>query len=126
MWEEPPSRGLTKALVTALRTAEVFQFVVVPAERAQADYLLGGELQRFEHLPTDQPPRVAAALHLALVRADNREPVASRDFSGEEVVTADTPAAMAEAFERLSARLIAEAVRDLQANRGHLRGTTRP
>ena len=72
LWEEPPARALARALVTALRAARVFEFVVVPAERARADYLFGGELERFEHLPTDQPPRVAATFHLALVRADDR------------------------------------------------------
>ena len=40
LWEEPPARALARALVTALRAARVFAFVVVAAERARADYLL--------------------------------------------------------------------------------------
>jgi len=115
LWEEPPARAIAESLVKGLRAAEVFQFVVVPAERARADYLLGGEVERFEHLPTDRPPRVVASFHLALVRASDRVPLASRAYSGEEIVDAPTSEAMADAFGRLTSRLIAEAVRDLQA-----------
>jgi cholesterol transport system auxiliary component len=125
LWEEPPPQALARALVTAIRTARVFEFVVVPAERARADYLLGGEVQRFEHLPTDETPRVAATLHLALVRADDRGSMANREYSGEEPVDGTTPDAMAAAFERLSARLIAAAVRDLQEAAPRLQGAAR-
>ena len=126
LWEEPPNSALARTLVSALRAAKVFEFVVVPTERARADYLLGGELERFEHLPTDQPPRVAATLHLALVRADNRGAMVSRTYSGEEPVDGSTPDAMVTAFARLSARQIGEAVRDLQANQGRLATLARP
>ena len=126
LWEEPPTSALARALVAALRTAQVFEFVVVPTERARADFLLGGELERFEHLPTDQPPRVAATLHLALVRADNRGAMVSRTYRGEEPLAGGTPDAMVTAFTRLSARLIAEAVRDLQTNQGRLATLARP
>jgi cholesterol transport system auxiliary component len=118
LWEEPPTSALARGLVEALRAAGVFRFVVVPAERARADWLLGGELTRFEHLPTDRPPRVAAELHLALVSADDRGYMESRTYSGEEPVDGSTPDAMAAAFTRLSARLIAQVVRDLQSRPG--------
>ena len=110
---------------SAIRASRVFEFVVVPAERARADYLLGGEVEHFEHLPTNQPPRVAVAFRLALVRADSRDSMISAAYSGEEPVTASTPEAMVEAFTRLSARLIAQAVRDLQAIRPRLSGPAR-
>jgi cholesterol transport system auxiliary component len=126
LWEEPPTQSLAKALVAALRSAQVFQFVVVAAERAGSDYLLSGELQRSEHHPTDQPPRVAVTLHLTLVQADNRHTLASRDYSGEEPVAGATPDAMVEAFTRLTARLIGEAVQDLQAHQGQFKASARP
>ncbi|WP_295456193.1 ABC-type transport auxiliary lipoprotein family protein [uncultured Thiodictyon sp.] len=126
LWEEPPTESLAKALVNALRSAQVFQFVVVAAERAGSDYLLSGELQRFEHRPTDQPPRVAATLHLTLVQADNRRTLASRDYSGEEPVDGATPDAMVAAFTRLSARLVGAAVRDLQAHQSQFKASARP
>lgn len=123
LWEEPPSRAIAQALVGGLRAAAVFRFVVIPADRARPDYLLGGEVARFEHRPTDNPPSVAVTINLALVRADDRSSMASRQYSGEEPVESGTPDAMARAFERLTARLVAEAVRDIQAVRPRLIGT---
>jgi cholesterol transport system auxiliary component len=115
LWAEPPTRALAQNLVNGIRAAQVFDFVAIPADRARADYLLGGDVERFEHLPTEQPPRVAGTMNLALVRADDRRSIASRQYSGEETVSGDSPEAMADAFNRLVARLVAEAVRDLQA-----------
>ncbi len=123
LWEDPPSRAIAASLVSAVRAAGIFQYVVIPADRARADYLLGGEVERFEHLPTDRPPRVSASFTLALVRADDRGSMASRQYSGYEQVEGDTPDAMAGAFNRLTARLIAEAVLDLQALKPRLVGT---
>lgn len=120
LWEDPPTRAIAHALVGAIRSAGVVDTVVVPADRARFDLLLGGEVERFEHRPTDAPPRVAVTINLALVRAEDRGTLASRQYSGEEPVNGDTPDAMAEAFNRLTARLMAEVVRDLEALRPRL------
>ena len=120
LWEDPPPRAIARALVQAIRAAGVVEVVVVPADRARFDLLLGGEVERFEHLPTDTPPRVAGTINLALVRADDRSPIATHQYSAEEPVAGATPDAMAEAFNRLTARLMAEVVRDLQTLRPRL------
>ncbi len=126
LWAEPPSRALAQNLVNGLRAAEVFAVVSIPPDRARPDYLLGGELERFEHLPTDRPPRVVGTVNLALVRASDRQTMASLQYSGEGPVDGDTPEAMADAFNRLAARLVAEAVRDLKALRPRLVRTRSP
>ncbi|MGE5155032.1 MAG: ABC-type transport auxiliary lipoprotein family protein [Bdellovibrio bacteriovorus] len=126
LWEDPPSRAVAQALVGAIRSAGIVEVVVVPADRAHFDLLLGGEVERFEHRPTDSPPRVAATINLALVRATDRATLASRQYSGEEPVTGDTPDAMAEAFNRLTARLMTEVVRDLQALKPRLAPSPAP
>lgn len=126
LWAEPPTRALSQNLVNGIRTAQVFDFVAIPSDRARADYLLGGEVERFEHLPTDQPPRVVGTVNLTLVRSDDRRSIVGRQYSGEERVDGDSPEAMAEAFNRLVARLVAEAVRDLQAVKGQLARTRGP
>jgi cholesterol transport system auxiliary component len=126
LWAEPPTRALAQNLVNGLRAAQVFAFVAIPADRVRADYLLGGEVERFEHLPTDQPPRVVGTMNLALVRAHDRRSVASRQYSGEERVDGGSPEAMAAAFNRLAARLVAEAVRDLKAAKAQLARTRGP
>jgi cholesterol transport system auxiliary component len=127
LWEEPAPRALSQVLVNAIRDAGIFQFVVIPADRARADYLLGGEVERFEHWPTDQPPQVAMTLNLSLVHADDRHSLWARRYSGEEPVTASTQDGMAEAFNRLTARLLGEVLRDLKRVQPRLRaGAARP
>ena len=126
LWDEPPANALTRALVNALRASKVFRFVVIPGEQSLADYRLSGELQRLEHLPTAQPPRVAATLHLTLVPTNDSTVMASRTYSDEEIIAGSTPDAMVEALTRLSARLIAMAVTDLQTRRSQLTSTASP
>jgi cholesterol transport system auxiliary component len=126
LWAEPPSRAIAQGLVSGLRAARVCEFVTIPADRARADYLLGGEVERFEHRPKDRPPRVLATINLALVRANDRQSMASRQYSGEEPVNGDTPEGMADAFNRLVARLVGEAVQDIQRVKGRLVRTQGP
>jgi cholesterol transport system auxiliary component len=126
LWDEPPAGALSSALVNALRTSKIFRFVVIPTEQSRADYILSGELQRLEHLPTAQPPRVAVTIHLTLVPEDGRNAIASRTFSDEEVIDGTTPDAMVEAFNRLGARWIASTIQDLQGRRPQLQGTAPP
>jgi cholesterol transport system auxiliary component len=114
LWADPVPRALARNLVRAVRHAQVFEFAVIPADRARADYLLGGEVERFEHLPTSMPPRVVGTLNLALVRADDRRSVRDRSYRREVQVQGDTSDAMAEAFNRLAALLVADVVRDLR------------
>ncbi|TCT20204.1 ABC-type transport auxiliary lipoprotein family protein [Thiobaca trueperi] len=121
LWEETVPRALAQSLADAIRDAGLFEFVVTPADRARADYILSGEVETFEHRPTDQPPRVVASLNLSLVRATDRRSVWMKTYRGEEQVDASTPEAipdaMAESFNRLTARLVGEVVRDLRGNR---------
>ncbi len=113
LWDEPVPRALAAALTRAIRDTGRFRHVLIPADRAQADLLLGGEVARFEHRPTDCPPRVVAKLNLSLVKAGDRRSLWTRQYSAEEPVGADTPQAMAQAFNRLTARMAGEIVRDL-------------
>ena len=63
LWEEPPGSVRRRPdLAPALRAAQLFEFVITPAQRSRADYILGGEIDRFEHLPTAAPPKVRGRL----------------------------------------------------------------
>jgi cholesterol transport system auxiliary component len=117
LWEEPPGRALARALASALRSASLFGVVTTPAQRVRTDYRLTGEVIRFEHLPTDRPPLVRVEINLTLVRGDDRRSFLSRQYSGEELTDESTPRGMVRAFNRLSGRLLSEAVRDLQSIR---------
>jgi cholesterol transport system auxiliary component len=94
--------------------------VVSASDPARADYLLSGELLRFEHRPTDAPPHVIAAMTLTLVCGHRREVLVAGSYAGEEpnAVGADgrtRPQAIVAAFNRLTGRLIGQAVADAQA-----------
>jgi len=121
LWEEPPGRALAQGLVAALRESGLFEHVLTPDQRARTDYLLGGEVTRFEHLPTDRPPRVRAELTLSLLRRDDRRSLVAKRYAGEALTVGDSPEAMIRAFDQLSARLLGEVVRDLQSLSHRLR-----
>ncbi|MFE8034212.1 ABC-type transport auxiliary lipoprotein family protein, partial [Thiohalocapsa marina] len=120
LWESPPASAIADALVAALRAGRVFEHVIVAGDPARADFLLSGELTRFEHRPTDQPPGVSVEFSLALIQARGRGLLASNNYVGFEptVNGADgrtTPEAMVAAFDRVTGRLIEQAIRDVQA-----------
>jgi cholesterol transport system auxiliary component len=119
LWEEPPATAIANNLTAALRAAGVFEHVVTAADPARAQYLVTGELNRFEHRPTDNPPRVLAEMTLTLVRGQGRNVLVARNYAGEEptAVGADgrtTPDAIVAAFNRLTGRLIGEVIADAQ------------
>ncbi len=107
-------RALSRHLAASNSAAGLFRFVLIPADRGRADYLLGGELERFEHLPTATLPRVAGTLSLTLLQANDRRPLLVRRYDAEEIVAGETPAAMATAT-RLADHLAAAVVTDLRA-----------
>ena len=114
LWDEPVPRALSRHLAASIRAAGLFRFVLIPADRGNADYLLSGEVERFEHLPTATPPRVAGTLNLTLLQASDRRPLLVRRYDAEEIVAGETPAAMAAAANRLADRLAAAVVTDLR------------
>lgn len=116
LWEETVPRALAQILANAIRDARIFDFVIAPADGARADSILSGEVETFEHRPTDQPPSVVASLNLSLVKASDRRVLWMRRYAGEEALNGQpqTGDAIAEAFNRLTARLVGEVVRDLR------------
>jgi cholesterol transport system auxiliary component len=114
LWEEPPGRALARELAGGLRAANLLGLVVTSAQPARVDWVLTGELARFEHLPTDHPPRVRIELDLTLLREQDRRSLLSRRYAGQEPTMGSAPGDMIGAFNRLSGRLLGQAVRDLE------------
>ncbi|WP_295881101.1 ABC-type transport auxiliary lipoprotein family protein [uncultured Thiohalocapsa sp.] len=126
LWEEVPARALADDLAAALRAAQVFEHVITAGDPARANFLLTGELQRFEHRPTDDPPHVLGELSLTLVRGQGRQVLVAKTYRAEELVAVGpedrtTPEAIVAAFNRLAGRLIEQVVADAQAMGGRLR-----
>ncbi len=113
LWEQPPARALPRNLVEALRNAGLFSQVATAAERVRPDYRLSGELTRFEHRPTDSPPRVLVGFTLTLVSTQTRTMQLTRTYAGEETVRGERPEDMASAFNRLTRNLITQVIQDL-------------
>jgi len=124
LWEEPPGRAIARNLAGSLQTAGLFEFVTTPAQRSRTDYILGGALDRFEHLPTANPPHVLADFNIMVMGGANRRSLFSHRYRGQEPTHGDTPEAMTQAFNRLAGRLIQDAVRDIESQRSRLRGLT--
>jgi cholesterol transport system auxiliary component len=118
LWAEPVPRALSRNLARAVRAAAVFDFALIPADRGTADLLLGGEVERFEHLPAQgsaqAPARVVGTLNLVLVRARDRRSLWEHVYHRELPVEGNTPDDMVVAFNRLAALLAADVVRDLR------------
>ncbi|NEX16644.1 MAG: hypothetical protein C1943_08455 [Halochromatium sp.] len=114
LWDGVPGRALAEALISGLRTAGTFRYVVSVADRAQADFILNGELSRLEHLPTADPPQVSAAFNLTLIANRNRAIQFSHSYSGTEPTPASTPAGMVTAFNHLTGQLLSQAIADIQ------------
>jgi cholesterol transport system auxiliary component len=106
---------LASALAEAVRASGSFEFVLTPGQRTRSDYMLGGEVSRFEHLPTASPPRVAVGFTLSLMRSSDRRSLMSRRYAGEEPTNGSSPDAMVEAFNRLTGRLLMQALEDLNS-----------
>lgn len=126
LWEEVPARAIADDLAAAARAAGVFEHVITAGDPARADYLLTGELQRFEHRPTDNPPAVLAELWLTLVRGKGREVLVARSYMDTEPVATGpdgrmTPQAIVDAFNRLSGRILGQVIADAQALAPRLR-----
>lgn len=127
LWEEPAGRAIAGALALALEAAALFEFVVLPAQGSRADFVLGGNLERFEHLPTAERPTVTADFTLTLVGGRDRRPLFSRRYQGTEPTAGQGPEDLARAFNRLAGRLIGQAVQDiadLVRRRGLVAGDT--
>lgn len=114
LWEQPPARMLKAQLVRTLDSAGLFRHVLADPSGAQIDYRLSGQLTRFEHRPTAQPPTVALELELTLIEAATRRLVFVRRYTQQQPTAASTPAAMVAAFNQLVDRVLDEIIADLR------------
>lgn len=112
-WADAPAAMIQDRLVESLRHAGIADYVITPAERAKADWLLSGSLLRFEHHPDARPPAVVVALELGIVRADCRYPVFLQRYSVQEPAANNQIDQAIPAFERALTRLIDQFLQDV-------------
>lgn len=86
-WNEAPPRLLQSHLYSCLTSARAAEAVVLPTDRAEADYILGGDIRRFEQQitgPNSATVEITVDLRLAARR--------TRERLWREVITASSPA----------------------------------
>ncbi len=111
-WADVPAVMVQERLVQSLRQAGIADYVITPAERAKADWIVSGNLLLFEHHPYARPPAVVVELELGIVRADCREPVFLKAYSVREPASNNQIEQAIPAFERALARLIDRFLQD--------------
>ncbi len=114
LWEQPPARMLKAQLVRTLDSAGIFRHVLADPSGAQIDYRLSGQLTRFEHRPTAQPPTVALELELTLIETSTRRLRLARRYARQQPTAASTPVAMVAAFNQLVDQVLDEIIADLR------------
>jgi cholesterol transport system auxiliary component len=111
-WADAPAVMIQDRLVELLRQVGIADYVITPAERAKADWIVSGSLLLFEHHPYAQPPAVVVELELGIVRADCRDPVFLKRYLVQEPAPNNQIDQAIPAFERALTRLIDQFLKD--------------
>jgi cholesterol transport system auxiliary component len=111
-WADAPAVLIQDRLAESLRQAGIADYVITPAERAKADWILSGTLLRFEHHPYTRPPAVVVELELGIVRSECRESVFLKRYSVQEPASNHQIEQAIPAFERALTRLIDQFLKD--------------
>ena len=101
------------AIVQALRAEQIAEYVIIPAERANANWIVSGTLFRIEYLRDVN--QVNIEFELGLIDAQNRKTVFQRRYSQTQSVDGPSMARVVAAFNLVLAQLIAAVVQDIGA-----------
>ncbi len=113
LWAQPPVTMIQDAIVQALRAKHVAEYVITPAERANASWILSGTLFRIEYLR--EANQVNIELELGLINAQNRKTIFQRRYSQIQTVDGASMAHVVAAFNDALAQMIGVSVNDLTA-----------
>jgi len=111
LWSDPPAAMIQDAIVQALRAEHIAEYVITPAERANANWIVSGTLFRIEHLRDVN--QVNIEFELGLINAQNRKTVFQHGYSQAESAEDTSMASVVAAFNLVLAQLIATAVKDI-------------
>jgi ABC-type uncharacterized transport system auxiliary subunit len=112
-WVDPPTVMVERAVVTFLRSANAAEVVITPEMRLDADFRLGGRVNRFERLLGEGAPRAAIELEFCLVRLHDRELLLRETYREEEEISGSEVGDSVEAFGRALQRILERLTRDL-------------
>ena len=112
-WVDPPPVMVQRAVVAFLRSANAAEAVITPEMRLDADFRLGGRVDRFERLVGSGSSRATIELEFTLVRVEDREPLLLETYREHEDVSGSGAGDSVEAFSRALHRILERLVLDL-------------
>lgn len=113
-WAESPRDAVTRALLDALASTNYFSDVGTASNVPLPDYILTGQLRRFDEMRTTSPPHALCEIRIEV--RENRRPARSiLTQSYRESVPLEDPsgAALAEAMTRAVSVIVSNAAEDV-------------
>ena len=108
-WAEPPRDLLTRALADALIATGRFRDVGNAADVRNPDFLLMGEVRRFDEDRTTTPWTAVCEVRLELRRGNSRDAVWSGTLAAQEPISGKNPSSLAAAMSQAVARVVEQA-----------------
>ncbi|MGR9106854.1 MAG: ABC-type transport auxiliary lipoprotein family protein [Gammaproteobacteria bacterium] len=120
LWSETPAAMFQNAILRSLRATGLARYVVTPAERAAADWIVSGNILRIEHYPNSTPARVEIEAEFGIIAANTRHILSMKRYLETEPAASrrveDAVSAFNTALERIVARFQMDARRVLLKN----------
>jgi len=105
-WAELPADTVTRALMDAVVATQRFHDVGYAVDLAAPEYVLTGELRRFDEVRADDGWTAECEMRLVLRKGAQRDLVWADVLTAREPVESHAPAAFAAAMSRAIARLV--------------------
>ncbi len=111
------------AIVRSMRAAGLARYVTASAERANADWIISGNLLRMEHYPNSSPARIEIEAELVIAAANTRQTLFWQRYQETEPAATngieDAVLAINKALERMLDRFQTDAGKVLVNNRSY-------
>ena len=121
LWSESPALMIQDALARSLRATASARYVITPAERANADWIVSGILLRMEHFPDALPAKVVIEAELGIVGTETRQALFLQRYIETESATSnridDAVHSFNQALQRMLLRFQADAAKVLIQHR---------
>jgi ABC-type uncharacterized transport system auxiliary subunit len=112
-WVESPPVMVQRAAVAFLRSANAAQMVITPEMRLDADFRLGGRVNRFERMIGGDAPRATIEVEFSLVRLEDRALLLQETYREDEEIDGDDIGDSVAAFSRALHRILGRLALDL-------------
>ena len=113
-WAEPPRDMVTRALDDALTATKRFKDVGNAADMAAPDYILTGEIRRFDEVHTTTPWTAECEIRIEIRQTNANNAVWAQTFSAKEPLSRNEVGAFPAAMSRAVSGIIQQAVNGIK------------